>query len=178
MPPRGKRPPPPKTGGTSGVALAALTLAALVLGAASIFFLHGGGGGSGSAAVQQEEAQAAAAALTPEETAARFVADLLKQHRVMIFSKSYCPYSMRGKDVMRRLAVSEAVHVLELDQLEAGQPEMGLVQDELARITGARTVPRIFVDGQFIGGADDVTAKEQSGELAALLTGRGLLRQA
>lgn len=45
-------------------------------------------------------------------------------------------------------------------------------------LQGARTVPRIFVDGQFIGGADDVTAQEQSGELAKLLSGKGLLQQA
>lgn len=96
MPPRGKRPPPAKAGGASGVALAALTLAALVLGAVSIFFLQGRDGDS--AAVQQGDAGRSAAAtqasagqadLSPEEAAARFVADLLKQHRVMIFSKSY-----------------------------------------------------------------------------------------
>lgn len=87
MPPRGKRPPPSKSGGASGVALAALTLTALVLGAASIFFLQNRGK---SAAVQQGEAAAATQAqLTPEEAAARFVADQLKQHRVVIFSKSY-----------------------------------------------------------------------------------------
>lgn len=95
MPPRGKRPPPAKAGGASG-ALAALTLAALVLGAVSIFFLQGRD--SDSAAVQQGDAGRSAAAtqasagqadLSPEEAAARFVADLLKQHRVMIFSKSY-----------------------------------------------------------------------------------------
>lgn len=69
------------------MALAALTLTALVLGAASIFFLQNRGK---SAAVQQGEAAAATQAqLTPEEAAARFVADQLKQHRVVIFSKSY-----------------------------------------------------------------------------------------
>ncbi len=46
-----------------------------------------------------------------------------------------------------------------------------------APLQGARTVPRIFVDGQIIGGADDVTHKEQSGELATLLSGKGLLQQ-
>lgn len=45
------------------------------------------------------------------------------------------PYSMRGKDIMRRHAPAEALQVIELDQLAPGQPEMGLVQDELARIT-------------------------------------------
>ncbi|KAL4420887.1 hypothetical protein ABPG77_001228 [Micractinium sp. CCAP 211/92] len=173
MPPRAKRPGPAKAGSASSVALAALTLAALVLGAASIFFLKGGG--SRSPAAQQEEA--ATQPRTPEEAAARFVAGLLKQHRIMIFSKSYCPYSMRGKDIMRRHARADALHVVELDQLGPDQPEMTLVQDELARITGARTVPRIFVDGQVIGGADDVTQKEQSGDLATLLAGKDLLQQ-
>lgn len=36
---------------------------------------------------------------------------------------------------MRRLATAGAVHVAELDQLALDQPEMGLVQDQLARIT-------------------------------------------
>lgn len=40
---------------------------------------------------------------------------------------------------------------------------------------GGRTVPRIFVDGVFIGGADDVSAKDASGDLAALLKGKGLV---
>lgn len=44
-----------------------------------------------------------------------------------------------------------------------------------AALQGGRTVPRIFVDGQFIGGADDVTAKDASGELAALLKQKGLV---
>lgn len=40
---------------------------------------------------------------------------------------------------------------------------------------GARTVPRIFVDKQCLGGADDVAALEAEGELAALLKEKGLL---
>lgn len=36
-------------------------------------------------------------------------------------------------------------------------------------------MPRIFVYGQFIGGADDVTAKDASGELAALLKEKHLI---
>ncbi|PSC76083.1 sulfate transporter [Micractinium conductrix] len=123
--------------------------------------------------------QAAAAAVDGgASAAARFVSKLLKEHRVLIFSKSYCPYSMRGKDVMRR-AVGGAVevHAVELDQLDEGHdPGMADIQDELRALTGARTVPRVFVDGQSIGGADDVGAKAQSGELEALLRGSGIIQ--
>lgn len=40
---------------------------------------------------------------------------------------------------------------------------------------GGRTVPRIFVDQQFIGGADDVAALDSSGELERLLLEKGLV---
>lgn len=36
-------------------------------------------------------------------------------------------------------------------------------------MTGGRTVPRVFVDGKFIGGGTDVKAKYESGELKKLL---------
>lgn len=50
-----------------------------------------------------------------------------------------------------------------------------LAFDTTVPVQGARTVPRIFVDGQFIGGADDVAALDASGELEALLKQKGLL---
>ena len=36
-------------------------------------------------------------------------------------------------------------------------------------------MPRIFIYGQFIGGADDVTAKDASGELQTLLKEKHLI---
>ena len=35
--------------------------------------------------------------------------------------------------------------------------------------TGARSVPRVFVDGKFIGGGDDIAAKSNNGSLKKLL---------
>lgn len=62
-----------------------------------------------------------------------------------------------------------------LRRLAAACP--ALTPAQLLRHTpqGGRTVPRIFVYGQFIGGADDVTAKDASGELAALLKEKHLI---
>ena len=44
-----------------------------------------------------------------------------------------------------------------------------------ANTQGGRTVPRIFVDGKFIGGADDVTAMDARGDLEALLRENSLV---
>lgn len=48
------------------------------------------------------------------------------------------------------------------------------IQDALYEVTGARSVPRVFVGGKFIGGGDDTAAKAASGELAQLLAAVGL----
>jgi glutaredoxin 3 len=43
------------------------------------------------------------------------------------------------------------------------------IQDALKIVTGGRTVPRVFVGGEFIGGGDDTVEKGQSGELGRLV---------
>ena len=35
------------------------------------------------------------------------------------------------------------------------EPDMNAIQSYMAEITGGRTVPRIFVGGQFVGGAEE-----------------------
>lgn len=42
------------------------------------------------------------------------------------------------------------------------------IQDVLGSLTPARTVPRVFVRGKFIGGGSDVESKFRSGELQKL----------
>jgi glutaredoxin 3 len=42
-------------------------------------------------------------------------------------------------------------------------------QDVFVDMTGARSVPRVFIDGKFIGGGDDVVKLMKSGELAKMV---------
>jgi glutaredoxin 3 len=54
----------------------------------------------------------------------------------------------------------------ELDLIEDGSS----IQQTLAdQITGVRTVPQIFFNGEFFGGSDALVAANQSGELETLL---------
>lgn len=54
---------------------------------------------------------------------------------------------------------------IELDQRKDG----GEIQDVLLEITGARTVPRVFIDGKCIGGGTDAKQLYENGQLKALL---------
>jgi len=42
------------------------------------------------------------------------------------------------------------------------------IQDVLKRMTGARSVPRVFINGKCIGGGDETAALQKKGKLAAL----------
>jgi glutaredoxin 3 len=49
------------------------------------------------------------------------------------------------------------------------KPNCSEIQNALGQLTGAQTVPRVFVDGKFIGGGTDVKKLYESGELAKML---------
>jgi glutaredoxin 3 len=49
------------------------------------------------------------------------------------------------------------------------RPDCNEIQDVLGEMTGARSVPRVFVDGNFIGGGTDVKTLCENGALAKML---------
>ena len=72
---------------------------------------------------------------------------------------------------MERHLGSSGFKIVELDQREDGSD----IQDYMMELTGGRTVPRVFIDGAFIGGADDTAALDARGELQTLLKQKGIL---
>ena len=82
---------------------------------------------------------------------------------VMIFSKSYCPYCLRVKDLFDDLSVP--YKALELDEHEYGDE----IQQTLKQISGQNTVPNVFVKGAHVGGSDNTHDAKQSGRLQELL---------
>lgn len=71
----------------------------------------------------------------------------VRKNRVMVFSKTYCPYCSRAKAFLSDELHADPV-VWELDQRDDGLQ----IQDELYRITGQRTVPNIFINQTHVGG--------------------------
>ncbi|KAG2022423.1 hypothetical protein CC2G_000172 [Coprinopsis cinerea AmutBmut pab1-1] len=90
----------------------------------------------------------------------------IEKNRVVIFSKSYCPYCRKAKNLFAEKFPQVEPKVLELDELDNGSA----IQDYLHQKTGQRTVPNVFVESQHIGGSDDTKVALESGKLAKLLT--------
>jgi len=96
-----------------------------------------------------------------------YVMEEIKSHKVVIFSKSYCPYCTKTKDLfLDTLKVNDA-KVIELDKLSNGKS----IQNTLAKITGQSTVPNVFVNSEHLGGNDDSYAAYNDGSLEKMLQG-------
>jgi glutaredoxin len=89
---------------------------------------------------------------------------------VIVFSKSYCPYSKKAKSILlEHYAIQPKPFVVELDQHPLGP----YLQALLGQKTGRRTVPNVLVSGKSIGGGDDIAALDQRDELASTLKSLG-----
>jgi glutaredoxin 3 len=95
---------------------------------------------------------------------------LISQNAVVVFSKSYCPFCVRVKSLLK--SIGAEMKVVELDEESDGSD----IQAALAKLSGQRTVPNVFIGGQHIGGCDDTTAMHKKGQLLPLLNGAGALK--
>jgi len=81
--------------------------------------------------------------------------------RVEIYSKSTCGFCFRAK----RLLDEKGVAYEEYD-LTWGSPKR---EEMIQRAGGRTTVPQIFINGEHIGGCDDLHRLDRDGKLEQLL---------
>ena len=84
------------------------------------------------------------------------VEEKIKGSKVFLVSKEYCPFCQKAKSILSSLGV--AVEVLELADKNK-QPlvsDPDAIMDYMLKITGGRTVPRLFIAGKFVGGCDPI----------------------
>ena len=81
--------------------------------------------------------------------------------KIEVYSSIFCPYCARAKSLLERKGVDfETIDVME-------QPAR---RDEMVQRAGGRTsVPQIFINGEHIGGSDDLHALDRAGQLDAKL---------
>ncbi|KAF9288546.1 hypothetical protein BGZ68_000099 [Mortierella alpina] len=97
------------------------------------------------------------------------IRQLIDSNRVMVFSKTYCPYSAAAKKLLR--SYTDDFKVLEVD-LEDQDAD---IKRLLTKIThGHSTFPSIFFQGESIGGRDDLQALEDRNELKSRLESLGV----
>lgn len=81
------------------------------------------------------------------------LSNILKKAPVVIFSKTYCPYSKRAKGLLLdKYSIDPAPYVVELDEHPLGKQ----LQARLGVTTGRKTVPNIMINGKSVGGGDDI----------------------
>ena len=81
--------------------------------------------------------------------------------QIEIYSSIFCPYCARAKALLdSKGAAYENIDIME-------QPDR---RDEMVERAGGRTsVPQIFINGEHIGGSDDLHALDRAGNLDAKL---------
>lgn len=90
---------------------------------------------------------------------AQLVKDMIHDKTVIIFTKSFCPSCRRVKGLLDEL--NAKYQEVELDRRKDGKK----LQAVLGKMTGASTVPRVFIMGECIGGWDETEALHNKGGL-------------
>ncbi|WP_158742549.1 glutaredoxin 3 [Acidisphaera sp. L21] len=81
--------------------------------------------------------------------------------RVEVYTQPWCPYCSRAVNLLTKKGVS-------FEEIDApgGSPER---KTSVQRSGGRTSVPQIFIDGQHVGGCDDLMALERVGKLDVML---------
>ncbi|CAG9832178.1 unnamed protein product [Diabrotica balteata] len=91
------------------------------------------------------------------------VKQMIKSDKIVIFSKSYCIYCKMVKELFDKCDAQYTEYVL--DSREDGEE----IQKILGDLTGASTVPRVFVNEKCLGGRAECKHLYDSGKLKKLL---------
>ncbi len=83
--------------------------------------------------------------------------------QIEIYTKQWCPYCLKAKALLRSKEIA-------YDELDVTADESR--QAEMVERSGRRSVPQIFIDGEKVGGYDDLARLNATGELDRRL-GRG-----
>lgn len=81
------------------------------------------------------------------------------EHGVVIYTTPWCPYCIRARGLLDSKGVTYT-------HIDARDPKNRAEMEKLSR---RRTVPQIWINGEHIGGCDELYQLERSGALNAKL---------
>jgi glutaredoxin 3 len=82
-------------------------------------------------------------------------------NKVVMYCTEVCPYCVRAEQLLKRKGITD-IEKIRVDL----QPEM---RDIMIEKTGRRTVPQIYINGEHVGGYDDMAALDHAGKLDVML---------
>ena len=77
-------------------------------------------------------------------------------NQIEIYTKDWCPFSIRARSLLQ----SKQLEFSEVDVTTNFE-----LEQEMIERSGRYTVPQIFIDGELIGGYDEIAALDATGEL-------------
>ncbi len=122
----------------------------------------------------KSETAAVAEPAAPEEIV-DFVARVLTdaEHPVVLFALEWCEYCWAVRKLFARCKIP--YRSFDLDSTAYQRDDRGgKIRAVLHRRTGSKTIPQIFVAGEYIGGATDALNAFKQGRLQQLLTQHGV----
>lgn len=97
-------------------------------------------------------------------TSRAVVMDHIQSNDVMIFSKTYCPFCKKVKELFDTKKIE--YKTLELDIRADGEE----LQKVLLDMSGQKTVPNVYIKGTHIGGSDATEIAMKEGKITRLLS--------
>lgn len=107
--------------------------------------------------------------------AGKQVEELLADKKVVVFSKEWCPFCTKAKAAFEEIGAEVTVKELEdTSKNPLSTPAPVAFTEYLAGKTNAgKSVPKVFIKGEFIGGGDDVVALKKTGMLLSKCVAAG-----
>jgi len=95
---------------------------------------------------------------------------LREEYPLIVFSKSYCPYSRKTKKLLETYNLTPPPKIIEVDLRDDGD----FIKLILTRLTEHSTFPNIILNGQGLGGNDDLHTLRAQGKLKKMFEGAGM----
>jgi len=100
----------------------------------------------------------------------QYVQTLDESYPLVVFSKTYCPYSRKAKELLATYDLLPAPKLVEVDLREDGD----LIKLILGRLTTRTTFPNVILHGKSLGGSDDVQLLHDEGKLKSIFEQGGI----
>lgn len=97
-------------------------------------------------------------------------ADVDEHTKLVIFSKSYCPYSRHLRRILDDYDITPSPYYIQVDKREDGP----IVQAILQEFTSRFAIPTVLLNSHSIGGADELELAAAEGSLARIFAQEGL----